>query len=90
MPLENMVTIITGGAQGIGYAIAERFLRDKAKVIIADIDNKAGKAAESALPLALQRRSGKSPIQPMLSGARMAATSFNSSRNHWISWSVFG
>ena len=44
-----MVTIITGGAQGIGYAIAERFLRDKAKVIIADIDNKAGKAAESAL-----------------------------------------
>ncbi|MEM7069692.1 MAG: SDR family oxidoreductase [Pseudomonadota bacterium] len=49
MLLENRTAIITGGAQGIGYAVAERFLREKAKVVIADVDNKAGEAAETAL-----------------------------------------
>lgn len=49
MPLEDKVAIVTGAAQGIGYAIAERFLRDKAKVVIADVDDKAGKAAEKIL-----------------------------------------
>lgn len=49
MSLENKIAIITGGSQGIGYAIAERFMRDKAKVIIADIDDKAGQKAEKAL-----------------------------------------
>ncbi len=49
MPLENKVAIITGAAQGIGYAIAERFLRDRAKVVIADVDDKAGRAAEKTL-----------------------------------------
>ena len=49
MRLENRVAIVTGGAQGIGYAIAERFLREKAKVVIADTDETAGAAAEKAL-----------------------------------------
>ncbi|MEM9332921.1 MAG: SDR family oxidoreductase [Pseudomonadota bacterium] len=49
MLLENKVAIITGGAQGIGYAVAERFLREKAKVVIADIDDKTGLTAEKNL-----------------------------------------
>jgi len=49
MALENKIAVITGGSQGIGYAIAERFLRDKAKVIIADIDDKAGQKAQDKL-----------------------------------------
>jgi len=47
--LENKIAIITGGAQGIGYAIAERFLREKARVIIADVDDKVGMAAAKKL-----------------------------------------
>ena len=49
MTLENKVAIVTGAAQGIGYAIAERYLREKARVIIADVDDKTGHKAEKAL-----------------------------------------
>ena len=47
--LENKVAIVTGGAQGIGYAIAERFARDGAQVIIADIMEEEGKSSETGL-----------------------------------------
>ncbi|HRU02324.1 MAG TPA: SDR family NAD(P)-dependent oxidoreductase, partial [Victivallales bacterium] len=40
------VALITGGAQGIGRGIAEKFLSKKIKVFIADIDNDAGKELE--------------------------------------------
>lgn len=49
MSLENKIAIITGAAQGTGYAIAEHFSRQHAKVIIADIDNVAGKKAARKL-----------------------------------------
>lgn len=45
MKLENRVSIVTGGAKGIGYAIAERFLAEGARVVVADIDADAGAAA---------------------------------------------
>jgi NADP-dependent 3-hydroxy acid dehydrogenase YdfG len=35
---ENKVVVITGAASGIGRAPAEAFLRERAKVMIADID----------------------------------------------------
>lgn len=47
--LENRIAIITGGAQGIGYATAERFLREKAKVVIADVNNEEGQKAAKTL-----------------------------------------
>jgi NAD(P)-dependent dehydrogenase (short-subunit alcohol dehydrogenase family) len=46
MRLENRTAIITGGAQGIGRAIAERYVAEGAKVMIADVD--AGKAKAAA------------------------------------------
>lgn len=39
--LTNRVAIVTGGAQGFGFAITKRFLDSGAEVIIWDIDQKA-------------------------------------------------
>ena len=38
--LKNKVAIVTGGAQGFGFAITEKFLTSGAKVLIWDIDEK--------------------------------------------------
>jgi glucose 1-dehydrogenase len=55
MQLENKVAIVTGGARGIGLAIAKRYAAEGAKVVIADIDGAAGKAAADALGAACSR-----------------------------------
>ena len=43
--LTNRLAIITGGAQGFGLAITERFIQSGAKVVIWDIDEEAAKKA---------------------------------------------
>ncbi len=49
MLLENKVVIVTGAAHGIGFAIAQRFLGEGAKVVVADIDDEAGATAVADL-----------------------------------------
>ncbi|MEN9559920.1 MAG: 3-oxoacyl-ACP reductase [Pseudomonadota bacterium] len=47
--LSNRNAIITGGARGIGYAIAERYLKSGAQVMLWDIDTEALSKAQSQL-----------------------------------------
>jgi len=47
--LDGKVAIVTGGARGIGLAIATRFVTEGARVVIADIEEAAGKAAVASL-----------------------------------------
>jgi glucose 1-dehydrogenase len=49
MALDGKIAIVTGGAQGIGYAITKRLLQDGARVAIADINEKKGAAAKKDL-----------------------------------------
>lgn len=47
--LNGKVAIITGGGQGIGEKIADRFASEEASVLIADFNSKAGEATASRL-----------------------------------------
>ncbi len=49
MALSGKVTIVTGGARGIGFACARRFCEDGSKVIIADVDEERGSEAAKTL-----------------------------------------
>jgi NAD(P)-dependent dehydrogenase (short-subunit alcohol dehydrogenase family) len=56
MQLKNKVAIVTGSSRGIGKAIAERFARDGAKVVVNYVRNK--KAADAVVE-AIRRAKGE-------------------------------
>ena len=47
--LSGKIAIITGGARGIGGAAVEMFVREGAKVVIADVEEERGKALADSL-----------------------------------------
>ncbi|MBO9627447.1 MAG: 3-oxoacyl-ACP reductase FabG [Microbacterium sp.] len=47
--LAGRTAIVTGGAQGIGFAIARAFAREGARVVIGDLSVEGGRAAAEAL-----------------------------------------
>jgi 3-oxoacyl-[acyl-carrier protein] reductase len=49
MKLQNKIAIVTGGAQGIGAAIATRFSQEGAKVVIADVNEEKANALTAKL-----------------------------------------
>jgi len=49
MRLENKVTIVTGGASGIGRATAEKFAQEGARVVIADLNVEGAEGVAKSL-----------------------------------------
>src|SRR5258705_2879357 len=49
LDLEGRNAVVTGGASGLGFAIAARLITSGAKVVIWDLDAKAAQAAEKQL-----------------------------------------
>lgn len=61
MKLTDKTAVITGGARGIGLAIARRYLAEGARVVIADIDEKSIDDAVAEL-----QREGNDPSTPVM------------------------
>lgn len=49
MKLKDKVAVVTGGSKGIGYGIAEEFLKEGAKVVICSRNREQGEAAAKEL-----------------------------------------
>ncbi|WP_067901543.1 3-oxoacyl-ACP reductase FabG [Nocardia vaccinii] len=70
--LEGRVAAVTGGAQGIGFAIAETFLREGARVVVGDLNpgevqDKLGKDRVRAVPCDVTRAAD---VEALLDTAR--------------------
>jgi 2,3-dihydroxy-2,3-dihydro-p-cumate dehydrogenase len=63
--LEGCVAVITGAAQGIGFAIAERFKAEGARLLIADLD-------EAKAHAAADRLASKSYARPLVHAGNLA------------------
>ena len=70
--LQGRVAVVTGGAQGIGYATAERFLQSGAAVVLWDID--ADRLAQAQTALAPLGRTAVHTVELTDDGAVAAAT----------------
>ena len=50
MKLQNRIAIVTGSAQGIGFAIAQKLTDEGAKVVLADVNGAGVETAAARLP----------------------------------------
>ncbi|GIO31241.1 MULTISPECIES: SDR family NAD(P)-dependent oxidoreductase [Paenibacillus] len=49
MSFENLVVVVTGAAQGIGYGVAKAFAEKGSKLVLADLNGDQGAAAAAAI-----------------------------------------
>jgi len=78
MRLHGKTAIVTGGAGGIGYAIAQRFLREGARVVIADIDLTKGQEAAKLLERSGEIRFQKTDVAKRLDVHNLVAATLES------------
>src|SRR5258708_31725866 len=63
--LEGRIAVVTGAAQGIGFAIAERFKAEGARLLIADLD-------EAKVNAAADRLASKVYARPLVHAGNLA------------------
>jgi NAD(P)-dependent dehydrogenase (short-subunit alcohol dehydrogenase family) len=63
--LEGKRALVTGGTSGIGYAIADRFLREGATVVITGRDQELGRRAITSANAARTPSPASSPGLPL-------------------------
>jgi NAD(P)-dependent dehydrogenase (short-subunit alcohol dehydrogenase family) len=84
--LEGKHVVITGGAQGIGLAGAEKFVSEDALVWIADINEAAGKAAASRLGCNFVKCdvSSSQDVQAAISSMPRLDVIYNNAGIYWV------
>ena len=88
MRLKDKVAIITGGSRGIGFATADRFLQEGAKVIITASTEENAKKSAARLK-ELHPDSVVDGISPNLSSLESVREEFKKVTENmavWISW----
>ena len=80
--LKGRVAVITGGAQGIGYAVAERMLQSGASVVLWDIDAALLAQAEDALRELKHGGAVGTAIVELTLDADIAAATADAVRDH--------
>ncbi len=72
MKLQDRVAIVTGSAQGIGKAVADKLAEEGASVVLADLNEAGVKAAAASLPRAIGIRtdvSDETSVKAMVQAA---------------------
>ena len=80
MKLAGKAAIVTGGAKGIGFGIARRFVAEGARVVIADVDGivVVPQAVEAeAINAAWQKVHAENTVREAIAGGMTAAEAFN-------------
>ena len=83
--IHGKVVAITGGARGIGYAIAKRLIADGASVAIGDIDDVQLKQAAAEFRASPRTPTWTSPIRHRL---QPSSTASNATSGCWTSSST--
>jgi NAD(P)-dependent dehydrogenase (short-subunit alcohol dehydrogenase family) len=73
MRLQNKVAVVTGGASGIGKAIAAAYVREGARVALVDIDEAKGKQAAAEISTKGEAISVRTDVTDSASVNQMAA-----------------